>query len=178
MHSKWREREGVRKRLHAAPNDRCLRKTLKVAENKLETLKRGGCEEVLRKARQPNSKGVLEKAIVQIVQLLQTSQRDGCGREEDVHSQQSRTRKTYCCRMIAPKVFADEGGPDDAVWRGERVMQQWQDAAIKVQHKKNRRNMIAIEAFPSASDAGKVPLKVIAGRPRDYCEREGILPEE
>ena len=36
MHSKWQEREDAKKRLHAAPNDRILRKTLKVAECKLE----------------------------------------------------------------------------------------------------------------------------------------------
>ena len=81
MHPKWREREDARKRLHAAPSDRFPRKILKVAENTLETIKGGGCEEVLRRASPLNSKGVLEKAIVQ---PLQASQRDGCGRDEAV----------------------------------------------------------------------------------------------
>lgn len=38
--------------------------------------------------------------------------------------------------------------------------------------------MVTIEAFTFVAYDGKVQLKAIAGRPRDYCEPEGILPEE
>ena len=57
--------------------------------------------------------------------------------------------------------------------------QQWKDATIKVLHKKKYRtewgNYCGISLV---AHAGKVLLKVIAGRLCDYCERENILPEE
>ena len=85
------------------------------------------------------------------------------------------------------KVLADEGETTlgkfhdiiVAVWRGGGVPQQWKDATIKVLHKK--KDWTECEHFRGISlvaHAGKVLLKVIAGRLSDYCEREIILPEE
>ena len=57
--------------------------------------------------------------------------------------------------------------------------QQWKYATIEVIHKKKDRTecgsyrSISIEAH-----IGKVLLKVIAGRLKEHCERENILPEE
>ena len=66
-----------------------------------------------------------------------------------------------------------------AVWRRGRVPQQWKDATIKVLHKKKDRtecgNYFGISLV---THAGKVLLKVIAGRLSGCCEREGIPPEE
>ena len=57
--------------------------------------------------------------------------------------------------------------------------QQWKDATIKVLHKKNSRTECSnYRGISLWAHARKVLLKVIAGRLSDYCEREGILPEE
>ena len=50
---------------------------------------------------------------------------------------------------------------------------------IKVLHKKKDRTECGnYRGISLVAHAGKVLLKVIAGRLSDYCEREGILPEE
>ena len=86
------------------------------------------------------------------------------------------------------KVLVDEGDSDNlasfyeivvAVWRRGRVPQQWKDATINVLHKKKDRTECGnYRGISLVAHAGKVLLKVIAGRLSDYCEREGILPEE
>ena len=86
------------------------------------------------------------------------------------------------------KVLADEGQLNTlgkshdiivAVWRGGGVPQQWKDATIKVLHKKKDRTECGnYRGVSLMAHAGKVLLKVIAGRLSDYCERENILPEE
>ena len=66
-----------------------------------------------------------------------------------------------------------------AVWRGGGVPQQWKDATIEVLHKKKDRAECGnYRGISLVAHAGKVLLKVIAGRLNDYCERENILPEE
>ena len=66
-----------------------------------------------------------------------------------------------------------------AVWRRGRV-QQRKDATIKVLHKKKDKTEYGNYGGISlvVAHAGKVLLKVIAGRLSDSYEREGILPEE
>ena len=86
------------------------------------------------------------------------------------------------------KVLADEGEFNTlgnfhdiivAVWRGGSVPQQWKDATIKVLHnKKDRTECGNYRGISLVAHAGKVLLKVIAGRLSEYCERENILPEE
>ena len=85
------------------------------------------------------------------------------------------------------KVLADEGENTlgkvhdiiVAVWRGGGVPQQWKFATIKVLHKKKDRTERGnYRGISLVAHAGKVLLKVIAGRVSDYCERENILPEE
>ena len=86
------------------------------------------------------------------------------------------------------KVLADEGELDTlgkfhdiivTVWRGVGVPQPWKDATIKVLHKKKDRAECGnYRGISLVAHAGKVLLKVIAGRLSDYCERENILPEE
>ena len=57
--------------------------------------------------------------------------------------------------------------------------QQWKCATIKVLHKKkNRTECGNYRGISPVAHAGKVFLKVTAGRLSDYCERENILPEE
>ena len=57
--------------------------------------------------------------------------------------------------------------------------QQWNDATIEVLHKKKDRTECGnYRGISLVAHAGKVLLKVIAGRLSDYCERENILPEE
>ena len=85
------------------------------------------------------------------------------------------------------KVLADEGQLNTletfhdiivAVWGGDGVPQQWKDATIKVLHKnKDRTKCGNYRGISLVADAGKVLLKVIAGRRSDYCERENIVPE-
>ena len=93
------------------------------------------------------------------------------------------------------KVLVDEGDSDTpgkfykivvAVWRGGRVPQQWRDASRFYQLKrcytnnKTGRSVVTINyrGISLVAHACKVHLKVVAGRLSDYCEREGILPEE
>ena len=55
----------------------------------------------------------------------------------------------------------------------------WKDATIKVVHKRiDRTDFGNYSGISLVTHAGKVLLKISAGRLRDYCEREGILPEE
>ena len=57
--------------------------------------------------------------------------------------------------------------------------QQRKDATIKVLHmKKDRTECGNYRGISLVAHAGKVLLKVIAGRLSDYCERKNILPEE
>ena len=57
--------------------------------------------------------------------------------------------------------------------------QRWKDATTKELHKKKDRTECGNHRGISlVAHAGKVLLKVIAGRLSDYCERENILPEE
>ena len=66
-----------------------------------------------------------------------------------------------------------------AVWRGGGVPQQRKDATINVLHKKkDRTECDNYRGISLVTHAGKVLLKVIAGRMSDYCERENILPEK
>ena len=86
------------------------------------------------------------------------------------------------------KVLADEGELNTlgkfhdiivAVCGGGSVPQQWKDATIKVLHKKKDRTECGnYRGISLVAHAGKVLLKVIAGRLGDCCERENILPEE
>ena len=86
------------------------------------------------------------------------------------------------------KVLVDERDSDNlasiyeiivAVWRRGRVPQQRKDATIKVLHKKKDRTECGnYRGISLVAHAGNVLLKVIAGHLSDYCEREGILPEE
>ena len=57
--------------------------------------------------------------------------------------------------------------------------QQWKYATIKMLYKqKDRTECVHYRGISLGAHAGKVLLKVFAGRLRDYCERENILPEE
>ena len=57
--------------------------------------------------------------------------------------------------------------------------QQWKDVTIKVLHKKKDRTECGnYRGIFLLAHAGKVFLKVIAGRLSDYCERNNILPVE
>ena len=65
------------------------------------------------------------------------------------------------------------------MWRGGGVPQQWENATIKVLHKKKDRTGCGeYRGISLVAHAGKVLLKVITGRLSDYCERENFLPEE
>ena len=60
-----------------------------------------------------------------------------------------------------------------------RVAEVYEDATIKVLHKtKDRTECGNYRGISFVAHAGKVLLKVIAGRLSDYCECENILPEE
>ena len=86
------------------------------------------------------------------------------------------------------KVLVDDGHSDNfgnfneivlAVWTRGRVPQQWKDATIKEPHmKKDRTESGNYCSISLVAHAGKVLLKVIAGRLSDYCQQEGILPED
>ena len=66
-----------------------------------------------------------------------------------------------------------------AVWREGGVPQQWRHATINVLHKKKYRNDWGnYRGISLVAHAGKVLLKVIAGRLCYYCERENILPDQ
>ena len=64
--------------------------------------------------------------------------------------------------------------------RGE-VPQQWKDAIIKVLHKKKgRTDCNSYRGVSLVAHAGKALLEIVASRlsNRNYCETEGIFPEE
>ena len=66
-----------------------------------------------------------------------------------------------------------------AVRRGGGVPQQWKDATIKVLHKKKYRTECGnYRGISLVAHAGKVLLKVIAGRLSDYCKGKNTFPEE
>ena len=83
------------------------------------------------------------------------------------------------------KVLADEGELNTlgkfhdiivAVWRGGGVPQQWKDATIKVLHKKKDRTEFGnYRGISLVAHAGKVLLKVIAGRLSDYVRQGCVL---
>ena len=57
--------------------------------------------------------------------------------------------------------------------------QEWKDAIIMVLHKKKDRTECGnYRGISMVAHAGKILLKIIAGRLSEYCERVGILPEE
>ena len=65
------------------------------------------------------------------------------------------------------------------VWRTGDVPQQWKDATIKVLHKKkDRSDCNNYRGISLVAHSGKVLLKMVASRLSNYCEAEGILPEE
>ena len=61
-----------------------------------------------------------------------------------------------------------------AVWRRRRVPQHGKDATKK----KDRTECGNYRGISIVAHAGKLLLKVIAGRPSYYCEQESIIPEE
>ena len=63
-----------------------------------------------------------------------------------------------------------------AAWRGGGVLQQWKHKGAA--QKEDRTECGKYRGISLVEHVGKVLLKVIAGRRSDYCEREGILPEE
>ena len=65
-----------------------------------------------------------------------------------------------------------------AVWMTGEVPQEWKDATIKVLHKKDRTEGGNYRALSLVAHAGKVLLKIVANRLRDFCEEAGILLEE
>ena len=65
------------------------------------------------------------------------------------------------------------------VWLTGEVPQQWKDAIIKVLHKKkDRTDCNNYRGISLVAHAGKVLLKIVASRLRNYCETEELLPEE
>ena len=65
------------------------------------------------------------------------------------------------------------------IWREAEVPHQWKYATIMVLHKKKDRTECGnCRSNALVAHAGKILLKFIARRLSEYCEREGILPEE
>ena len=64
------------------------------------------------------------------------------------------------------------------VWRTGDVPQQWKDATIKVLHRKDRSHCNKHRGIPLVAHSGNFLLKMVASRLSNYCEAEGILPEE
>ena len=65
------------------------------------------------------------------------------------------------------------------IWRQGTVPQQWKDAVITVLHEKGDKTECGnYSGISLVSHAGKVLLKVVAGRLSAYCEAKGLLPEE
>ena len=59
------------------------------------------------------------------------------------------------------------------------VRQQWKDATIKVlREKKDCSDCNNYRGISRVAQSGKVLLKMVASRLSNYCEAEGILPEE
>ena len=66
-----------------------------------------------------------------------------------------------------------------AIWRGGGVPQESKHATIIVLHKKKgRMERDKYRGILLVAHASTVLLKVIADRLRNYCEKEGVLPEE
>ena len=66
-----------------------------------------------------------------------------------------------------------------AVWMTGEVSQEWKDATNNVLHKKkDRAECSNYRGLSLVAHAGKVLLKTVANRLRDFCEEAGILPEE
>ena len=65
------------------------------------------------------------------------------------------------------------------VWRPGDVPQQWKCAIVKVLHKKKDRS--DCNNYPGISivaRSDRLLLKMVASRLSNYCETEGLLPEE
>ena len=78
-----------------------------------------------------------------------------------------------------PTVFREFHQIIIRVWREGKVSQRWRDAVIKVLHnKKDRTECGNYRGISLVAHAGKVLLKIVAERLRDYCEVKGLLPEE
>ena len=66
-----------------------------------------------------------------------------------------------------------------AVWMTGKVPQEWKDATINILHKKKDRTECSnYRGLSLVAHAGKVLLKIVANRLRDFCEEAGILSEE
>ena len=63
-------------------------------------------------------------------------------------------------------------------WREGKVPQRWKDAIITTIYKKDKTGCGNYRGILLVSHAGKVLLKVMARRLSEYCERNGLLPEE
>ena len=64
-------------------------------------------------------------------------------------------------------------------WRTGDFPQQWKDATVKVLHKKkDRSDCNNYRGISHVAHSGKVRLKMVASHLSNYCETEGILPEE
>ena len=65
------------------------------------------------------------------------------------------------------------------IWRGGEVPQQRKYDIIMVLHKKTDQTECGnYRGISLVTHAGKILLKIIARRLREYCERVGILPEK
>ena len=65
------------------------------------------------------------------------------------------------------------------VWRGEKILQEWKDATIKVLYKTlDLSDCNNFRGISLVSHAGKLLLKIVANRLSDFCEAQQILPEE
>ena len=65
------------------------------------------------------------------------------------------------------------------VWHQREVPQRWQDAVIKVLHKKKDRTECSnYRGISLVAHAGKVLLKIVATRLSVYCEARNLLPKE
>ena len=59
------------------------------------------------------------------------------------------------------------------------VPQDWKDATIKVLHKnKDRTKFTNYKGLFLVAHTGKVLLKIVANRLRDFCEPARIIPDE
>ena len=65
------------------------------------------------------------------------------------------------------------------IWRGGEVPQQWKYVIIMVLHeKKDQTKCGNYRSISLVAHAGKILLKIIARRLKEYCERVGILREK
>ena len=64
-------------------------------------------------------------------------------------------------------------------WVTGELPQQWNDAIVKVLHKKKDRiNCCNYRGISLVAHAGKVLLKIVGSRLSNYCETEELLSEE